>query len=114
MLGSDTDARPISPVTVSSSPPIGAGMRTGTRQTIVSVPGRSQICFYTDGVTEARIGAELFGSERLLDTIAAVGAEATASTILDSVAEQADARPDDMAACLLRVEGEAGAAARAR
>jgi hypothetical protein len=107
VLGSDADA--ISPVTVSSSPPIGVGMRTGTRQTIVSVPGRAQICFYTDGVTEARIDSELFGSERLLDTIAAVGAAATAATILDSVAEQADARPDDMAACLLRVEGEDGA-----
>ena len=108
VLGADADAGPISPVTASSSPPIGVGMRTGTRQTIVSVPGRSQICFYTDGVTEARIGAELFGGERLAETIAAVGAEATASTILDSVAEQADARPDDMAACLLRVEGEDG------
>lgn len=109
VLGSDADAGPISPVTVSSSPPIGVGMRTGTRQTIVSVPGRAQICFYTDGVTESRIGAELFGSERLAETIATVGAEATAASILDSVAEQADARPDDMAACLLRVEGEDGA-----
>ncbi len=106
VLGADAAA--ITPVTVCSSPPIGVGMRTGARQTIVSVPGRAQICFYTDGVTEARIGAELFGSERLLDTIAAVGVDATAATILDSVAEQADARPDDMAACLLRVEGEDG------
>ena len=108
VLGSDADAGAISPVTVCSSPPIGVGMRTGTRQTIVSIPGRSQICFYTDGVTEARVGSELFGSDRLLETIQAAGGEATAATILSSVAEQADARPDDMAACLLRVEGEAG------
>jgi serine phosphatase RsbU (regulator of sigma subunit) len=50
---------PIAPITVCSSPPIGPAMRTGTRQSIVSVPGRSQVCFYTDGVTEARIGGEL-------------------------------------------------------
>ena len=36
----------IEPITVCSAPPIGAGARTGTRQTVVSVPGRSQICFH--------------------------------------------------------------------
>ena len=58
-------SRPIAAVTACSAPPIGAGLRTGTRQTVVSVPGHSQICFHTDGVTESRVGAELFGSERL-------------------------------------------------
>jgi Stage II sporulation protein E (SpoIIE) len=92
-------------VTVCSSPPIGVGLRTGTRQTVVSVPGRSQICFYTDGVTEARVGGELFGGERLLETLTELGSQATAATLLDSVVENVDAHPDDMAACLLRVEG---------
>ncbi|MGD0455184.1 MAG: SpoIIE family protein phosphatase [Solirubrobacteraceae bacterium] len=104
--GAATDAQAVAPVTVSASPPIGVGMRTGTRQTVVSVPGRSQICFYTDGLTEARVGSELFGTERLVDTLAELGAAATASAVLARVAERADARPDDMAACLLSVEGD--------
>jgi hypothetical protein len=102
---------PLAPVTVCSSPPIGAGMRTGTRQTVVSVPGPSQLCFHTDGVTEARIGSDLFGAARLANSLAGLGREATASTLLDSVAAQTDARPDDMAACLLRIEDGAGAPA---
>ncbi len=102
-------SRSIAPITVCSSPPIGAGMRTGTRQTVVSVPGRSQVCFHTDGVTEARVEGELFGDERLTRTLTELGPGATASALLDRVAEETDARPDDMAACLLDVEGGAAA-----
>jgi serine phosphatase RsbU (regulator of sigma subunit) len=105
------DARSIKPVTAGSAPPIGAGMRTGTRQTVIAVPGPAQLCFYTDGVTEARVGTDLFGDARLAAALAALGRGASAATLLDSVAEQTDARPDDMAACLLRVEGGAGAPA---
>lgn len=105
------DARSIQPVTAGSAPPIGAGMRTGTRQTVIAVPGPAQLCFYTDGVTEARVGTDLFGDARLAAALAALGRGASAATLLDSVAEQTDARPDDMAACLLRVEGGAGAPA---
>ena len=105
VLGSQS----IAPITVCSSPPIGAGMRTGTRQTVVSVPGRSQVCFHTDGVTEARVAGELFGAERLAHTLAVLGPGATASALLDRVAEETDARPDDMAACLLGIEGGAAA-----
>lgn len=105
------DVRPIEPVTAASAPPIGAGMRTGTRQTVISVPGPAQLCFHTDGVTEARVGTDLFGDQRLADALAALGREASAASLLDSVAEQTDARPDDMAACLLRVEHGAGAPA---
>ncbi len=97
---------PIAPVTVCSSPPIGAGMQTGARQTVVSVPGRSQVCFHTDGVTEARVAGELFGAERLERALAELGPQATATALLDQVARETDARPDDMAACLLNVEGD--------
>jgi hypothetical protein len=95
----------IPPVTICASPPIGVGMRTGTRQTVVSIPGGAQICFHTDGVTEARVGSDLFGTERLLETLTELGPSATAPALLEHVAEQADARPDDMAACLLHIEG---------
>lgn len=80
-------------------------MPTGMRQTVVSVPGRAQICFYTDGVTEARVGSELFGTARLIDTLIELGPGAGATEMLEGVAERADARPDDMAACVLRVAG---------
>jgi serine phosphatase RsbU (regulator of sigma subunit) len=105
VIGADPGPASLAPLTVCASPPIGVGVRTGTRQTVVSVPGRSQICFYTDGVTESRVGAELFGVERLVDALIELGADATAPAILDSVVQHADARPDDMAACLLRIEG---------
>jgi len=105
VLGSQPGARPSSPVTVCAAPPIGAGMATGVRQTVVSLPGRAQICFYTDGVTEARVGSELFGADRLIDTLIELGPGASASDLLDRVTQLADARPDDMAACVLCVEG---------
>ena len=102
-------ARSLAPVTVCSAPPIGVGMRTGTRQTTVSLPGSGQVCFHTDGLTDARVGAELFGELRLARTLAELGPRATAAALLDRVAEETDARPDDMAACLLCLEGDAGA-----
>jgi serine phosphatase RsbU (regulator of sigma subunit) len=107
--GGDAHAAQLVPVTACSSPPIGAGMKTGMRQTVVSVPGPAQICFHTDGVTEARIAGELYGEERLARGLRGLGPEATASALLDRIAEEADARPDDMAACLLRIEDGAGA-----
>jgi len=64
------------------------------------------VCFYTDGVTEARVGSDLFGSERLVDALTDLGEQATAGALLDVVCERADARPDDMAACVLSVQGE--------
>ncbi len=96
-------ARALDPVTSCSSPPIGAGMPTGTRQTVVSVAGPTRLCFHTDGVTEARIDGELFGAERLAAVLSGLQRDADADTLLDRVAEQSDARPDDMATCLLRV-----------
>jgi serine phosphatase RsbU (regulator of sigma subunit) len=101
-----TDARALAPITVCAAPPLGVGARTGTRQTTVALPGRAQLCFYTDGLTEARVGAELFGSSRLIDTLAELGPRTTASALLARVSERADARPDDMAACLLGVAGD--------
>ena len=95
----------IAPILASSSPPLATGMRTGLRQTVVSVPGRAQVCLYTDGVTEARVGTELYGPERLSSALAALGRQATAPKLLDAVAAESDGRPDDMAACLLSIEG---------
>jgi serine phosphatase RsbU (regulator of sigma subunit) len=101
LAGSDT----LVPLIAGSSPPIGAGQPTGRRQTVVSVPGRALACFYTDGVTEARVGSRLFGADRLRRTVAELGTDASAAALLERVAESTDQHPDDMAACLLQVEG---------
>jgi Stage II sporulation protein E (SpoIIE) len=109
--GSPGSSRPLPAVTAGAAPPIGAGMRTGTRQTVVALPGSAQLCFYTDGVTEARVsGGGLFGSDRLADALAELGPQATATELLDRVAAETAARPDDMAACLLSIAGESAAA----
>ncbi len=87
------------------------GIATGTRQTVVAIPGSARVCFHTDGITEARVGGELFGSERLARTLAELGERDGAARLLERVAEQTDARPDDMAACLLSIPGTAAAPA---
>jgi hypothetical protein len=89
IVGSDPQAAPIVPVTRAAAPPIGAGMTTGTRQTTVAIPGGAQICFYTDGVTEARVGAGLYGMPRLARTVRALGPRAGAADVLDRVASEA-------------------------
>jgi serine phosphatase RsbU (regulator of sigma subunit) len=102
-------AEAIATVTACSAPPIGVGQPTGTRQTVVSLPGEALVCFHTDGILDARVGNELFGARRLRLALAGLDPDATASTLLDRVAEEADQRPDDMAACLLRVAGDRSA-----
>jgi hypothetical protein len=98
--------QPIQALTACSSPPIGAGQPTGRRQTVVSVPGEALACFYTDGVIEARVGRELFGGRRLEQALAGLGPDASAPEVLETVAELTDRHPDDMAACLLHIEGD--------
>ncbi len=98
-------SRPLATVSAASAPPIGAGMRTGTRQTVIGLPGGARVCLHTDGVTDARIGAELYGVDRLTRELANLGPQAGAPDLLDRVAAQTDAQPDDMAACLLEIPG---------
>ena len=105
VLGSEA----VVPVMAASSPPIGAGLRAGIRQTVVSLPGRATACFYTDGLLEARAGGEFFGAERLQRAVAELGSAITAEALLAKVAEACDGRPDDMAACVLGVPGDDGA-----
>jgi serine phosphatase RsbU (regulator of sigma subunit) len=102
-------AQSLAPVTACSAPPIGAGRPTGTRQTVVSLPGEALVCFHTDGVLDARVDGELFGARRLNRALAGLASDATASELLDRVSEETSQRPDDMAACLLRIEGDGSA-----
>ncbi len=96
-------------ILAASAPPIGAGQPTGTRQTVVHVPGGALVAFYTDGVIEARTDGELYGQRRLagvLEQLSEPAQPTSAAALLDRVAEQTDRRPDDMAACVLEISGE--------
>ena len=91
------------PPSVCSSPPLGSGLATGRRQATVSLPRDATVCFYTDGLTDARCanGANLLGRRRLGELARALDDPADAARLLDAVCELADATPDDMAACIL-------------
>ncbi|HEX2161133.1 MAG TPA: PP2C family protein-serine/threonine phosphatase [Thermoleophilaceae bacterium] len=92
---------PFDPVVAGSSPPIGIGERTGLRQTTVPLPPGTLACLYTDGLAEARTPDGLLGRERLGQLVAEPGPGASATDLLERVAVEADAVPDDMATCLL-------------
>jgi Stage II sporulation protein E (SpoIIE) len=91
------------PVTAASSPPLGVSSTTGMRQTVVPLPRGALACFYTDGLTEARMrdGAVL-GRARLEGIVEGLPADDVARALLERVREAADRTPDDMATCVLR------------
>ena len=92
------------PLTVSASPPIGAGAPTGLRQTTVEVPRGSLVCMYTDGLIEARASDdERFGVERLAELVRSLDEHATADSLLADVQGRVAEVVDDMAVCLLRM-----------
>ncbi len=98
---------PLDTVLSGAAPPIGVGLPTGTRQTILKLPPGAAVCFFTDGIVEARIGGELFGTHRLTETLTSLGPSASAEALLERVVQTTDRRPDDMAACLLRLDAAA-------
>ena len=89
------------PVTRVASPPVGIGLRTGLRQTIVPLPPDSFACMFTDGLPEARTDRGILGRGRLGDILAELGRDATAQQLVERVALEARAVKDDMAACLI-------------
>ena len=63
------------------------------------------VVLYTDGVTEARRGKDLFGEKRLLGTLAelaGLGAERIAAGLDDAVATYQDGADDDIAVLVVR------------
>jgi serine phosphatase RsbU (regulator of sigma subunit) len=94
---------PFEPVLAASSPPIGVGLKTGLRQTTVPLPPGSAACFFTDGLAEARTESGVLGRPRLGDLVQELEPErGGAQELLDRVAAEARATPDDMAAVLVR------------
>ena len=97
------------PVTALSSPPIGAGLPTGQRQTTLHLPGDAIACFFTDGLVEAKHDGGLVGREQLAAMLVDLGPQASATGLIDAVAFYADETPDDMAACVLRPDATGAA-----
>jgi serine phosphatase RsbU (regulator of sigma subunit) len=97
------------PVTAFSAPPLGGSMATGQRQTTVALPEGSSVCFFTDGLVEARLGDQMIGRLRLSEILSELEPGCGAQLLLERLAAAADRAPDDMAACLVRTR-EGGSA----
>jgi hypothetical protein len=91
------------PVTACSSPALGWGVPTGLRQTTVPFHPGSLACFYTDGLTEARLeGGRQLTREGLAAEIERLGPDEGARQLLRRTDDTARLVTDDMAACVLR------------
>ncbi len=89
------------PLTICCSPPVGWDVPTGRRQTTVSLPAGAVVCFFSDGLIEARTEDGLLGRERLAGIVAELGPRPTSTDLLERVQASTDATPDDMVSCIL-------------
>jgi len=92
------------PLEICASPPVGWTVPTGRRQTTVSLAPGAVVCFFSDGLIEARCKEDMLGRERLDGLLAALGPRPDAAKLLAAVRATALATPDDMAACILAPE----------
>jgi hypothetical protein len=96
--------RPRPQPTSCASPPIGWGVPTGRRQTKISLPAGGEVCFFSDGLTDARRAGEPLGRERLVEILHSLGPRPDAAQLLEEVRAESETTPDDMAACILAPE----------
>jgi serine phosphatase RsbU (regulator of sigma subunit) len=92
------------PLTICSSPPVGWTMPTGRRQTTLTLPAGSEVCFFSDGLIEARTEEGLLGRERLEQILSELDARDRAPALLEGVRAAATETRDDMAACIFSPE----------
>jgi serine phosphatase RsbU (regulator of sigma subunit) len=105
ILGCDTPE----PLTICCSPPVGWDVPTGRRQTTLSLAAGAVVCFFSDGLIEARVAGGLLGRERVAEMLAELGPRPSSSDLLERVQEGADSTPDDMVSCILAPQvGAAG------
>jgi hypothetical protein len=98
------------PLVVCCSAPVGWDVATGRRQSTVSLPAGAAVCFFSDGLIEARTDDGLLGRERLSELLAELGPHPAASDLLERVKTTTRATPDDMVSCIIAPElGVAGA-----
>ncbi|MDX6689174.1 MAG: hypothetical protein QOG15_631 [Solirubrobacteraceae bacterium] len=89
------------PVTVGSSPPIGAGVPTGRRQTTIALAPGASACFYTDGLDEVPVADGRLGRSGVAEELRAVGPHGDAADLIARIVQRSERQPDDMAACIL-------------
>jgi Stage II sporulation protein E (SpoIIE) len=89
------------PPTVCCSAPVGANLPTGRRQTTISVPAGGKVCFFSDGLLEARTPDGLLGRERLVELVGGLEPSDSAPALLERVRDEALRTPDDMVACIV-------------
>jgi hypothetical protein len=89
------------PITVCCSAPICCDLPTGRRQTTLSLPVGGRLCFFSDGLPEARTGEDLLGRERLVEIARDLSPSIGAPALLERIRSEASATPDDMVACIV-------------
>jgi Stage II sporulation protein E (SpoIIE) len=80
-------------------PPIGAGLGGMPADIAVSLPPGASVCFFTDGLVEARRAGQPLGTERVAEMLAEAPDDAEA--LIAAIADEADGLNDDLAVCLL-------------
>jgi hypothetical protein len=89
------------PPLICPCPAISCSLRTGRRQTKVSLQPGARVCFFSDGLTEARTEGGLLGRDRLCEVLTELGARAPAADLLQAIRADAESCPDDMSACIV-------------
>jgi hypothetical protein len=98
------------PLTICCSAPLCCDLPTGRRQTTISIPAGGRVCFFSDGLLEARVGDDLLGRERLSELAREDGAAPSAGALLERVGAVAETARDDMVACVISPAGRTPAA----
>jgi hypothetical protein len=93
------------PPTVCCSPPVGWDVPTGRRQTTLTIPAGAAMCFFSDGLIEARTADGLLGRQRLDEIVTGLGARIDAVALIERVRASVQSTPDDMVACVLAPQG---------
>jgi serine phosphatase RsbU (regulator of sigma subunit) len=89
-------------------PPIGAGGASGFRQTSISLPSGSGICFFTDGLVEHRAeDGAMLEREGFAALLGELDDRVEATDALGRVGDSGP-QTDDMTVCLVRPHGAAG------
>jgi hypothetical protein len=89
---------------VPTAPPIGAGLGGRPTDVTLDVAPGGTVCFFTDGLVEARRAGRPLGTERVEAMLA--GAPGDADALIAAVTAEADALSDDLAVCLLHRPAE--------
>jgi hypothetical protein len=77
---------------------------------VVRLAPGGRACLFSSGLVEARVNGSEMGREGVGAIMGELGADLTAESLLEAVADRARAVSSDMAACVLEPDQEAVAA----